>query len=168
MSALRLSVAAVLALPVLPALAQVPDPDVAALVPSIVAPYAPTFAAMGVWALLMLVLAWLSSSRPPRARSDSGHPVAQYDDPAYRRSRAHLNAVETSGPFLAAAVAAVLAGGPAFWVNLLAVLFVAARIGMAVVHIMTENQTLRSAFFAGAMACVAALALLAIVGAIAP
>ena len=131
------------------------------------APYALALASLAGWALLMPVLAFLSSHVSPRGRSDSGHPVRDYGDPAYRRSRAHLNAVENAGPYVAATVAAVLAGAPPFWVNLLAALFLVARIAMAAVHVGTENQTLRSLCFGASMICLLFLAALALVGAVA-
>lgn len=132
------------------------------------APYAPTVAVLAAWSILSLVLARLSTVGSPRARADSGHPVCDYADPAYRRGRAHLNAVETSGPFLAAAVAAMLAGGSPLWVNLPAILFLLARIAMAAVHVGTENQSARSGFFVLGVACIFGLAALAIAGALAP
>lgn len=58
-----------------------------------------------------------------------------------------MNAVEAAGPFIAATVAAILIGANPFMVNLFASLFIAARVVMAVVHIMTENQAMRSLFF---------------------
>ena len=57
----------------------------------------------------------------------------------------------------------MLAGAPAFWVNLLASLFIVARIAMAIVHIKTENQSLRSTCFAVGWFCMLALAVLAVV-----
>ncbi len=131
------------------------------------APYAPAAVALAAWAIAMLVLARLSTMGAPRARTESGHPARDYADPAYRRSRAHLNAVETSGPFLAATIAAMVAGGPPAWVNGCAILFLAARIAMAVVHVRTENQLLRSAFFLVGVLCIFGLAALAVVGVVA-
>ena len=132
------------------------------------APYDYALAALAGWALLMMVLAFLSTQGTPRERTASGHPTRDYSDPVYRRGRAHLNAVESAGPFVAAVVAAILAGAPPFWVNLLASLFLVARIAMAVVHVGTENQPLRSACFAVGLVCILGLAALGAVGAFAP
>ncbi len=73
-----------------------------------------------------------------------------------------MNALEASGPFIAAALAAILAGASPFWVNLLASLFIAARIATAYVHIATTNQTMRSVFWAIGMLCCLGLAIIAI------
>ena len=134
---------------------------------AIAAPYGLALGALGGWAMLMSVLAFLSISGTPRDRTPSGHPVRDYGDPYYRRGRAHLNAVESAGPFLAACLAAVLVGAPAFWVNALACLFLVARIAMAVVHVRTENQLMRSMCYAVGVVCVLGLAVLAILGALA-
>lgn len=133
----------------------------------IFAPYAHALASLGGWAILMLVLTFLSVVGKPRARTESGHPVRDYSDPVYRRSRAFMNAIETTGPFIAATVAAILAGGSPFWVNLFASLFLATRVAMAVVHIGTEIQPLRSVFWVVGLICCIALAVIAIFGAFA-
>lgn len=132
----------------------------------IFAPYALALAAIAGWALLMIVLAFLSVQATPRARTQSGLPVRDYSDPAYRRSRAHMNAVENAGPFVAATVAAILVGAAPFWVNLLAVLFLVTRIAMAVVHIVTENQPMRSLCFVAGLLCTLSLIGLALLGAL--
>lgn len=129
-------------------------------------PYSPALAALAGWTLLTMVLTFVSTRGTPRARAGSGHPVRDYADPVYRRSRAHMNAVETTGPFIAALVAAILTGASPFWVNALTILFLLARIGMAAAHIATENQPLRSGFFALGQLCVILLAGFAIAGAL--
>jgi uncharacterized MAPEG superfamily protein len=126
------------------------------------APYAHAIASLGFWALLCVALIPLSVIGTARARSDSGHPVRDYSDPVYRRHRALQNAIETSGPFVAATVAAILAGAPPFWVNLLASVFIIARYSTAITHIVSENQPLRSATWAVGMLCLVGLTGLAI------
>lgn len=128
-------------------------------------PYAHALAAVAGWVVLTLVLLILSVAGAPRARSDNGMPVRDYSDPFYRRDRAFRNAVETSGPFIAATLVAILVGASPFWTNLLASVFLVARIGMAVIHIRTEIQPARSAFWFAGTLCVTGLALLALVGA---
>ena len=44
-----------------------------------------------------------------------------------------MNAIETSGPFIGATVAAILAGAAPFWVNLFASVFIVARVAVAYV-----------------------------------
>lgn len=151
-----------------PALAQTVSGDLvaapAATVTALFAPYSHALASLGGWALLMMVLGVLSILGTPRARTESGLPVRDYADPFYRRDRAFRNAVETTGPFLAATVAAVLVGASPFWVNLFASVFLAARIAAAAVHIGTEIERLRSAFWTVAVLCNLALAGMAVVG----
>ncbi|SDZ03987.1 Uncharacterized conserved protein, MAPEG superfamily [Jannaschia faecimaris] len=131
------------------------------------APYAHTLASLGGWAILMLVLLFLSAKGKPRRRTESGHPVRDYSDPYYRRSRAFLNAIEITGPFVAASVAAVLVGAAPFLVNLFASVFVISRVATATAHIATENQPLRSIFWVIGLICCLALSGLAIAGAFA-
>lgn len=131
------------------------------------ADYSHAIASMAFWSILVLVLSGMSTrGRTADQRCACGKPKRDYDSPVYRRERAFMNAVETSGPFIAAALAAILVGGPAFWVNLFASVFIVARVAMAVVHIKTTNQPLRSACFAIGMFCIIALAIMALVGAI--
>ncbi|WP_055084839.1 MAPEG family protein [Jannaschia donghaensis] len=132
-----------------------------------IAPYAHALASLGGWAILMVILLIASAFGTPRGRTESGHPVRDYSDPAYRRSRAFLNAIEISGPFIAATLAAILVGASPLLVNIFASVFLASRVGMAIVHIATEIQPLRSAFWFVGLICCLALAGMAIVGAFA-
>ncbi|UWQ17811.1 MAPEG family protein [Jannaschia sp. M317] len=129
--------------------------------------YAHALASLAIWAILSQVLAGVSTIGRTPDRAPCGKPVRDYSNPVYRRERAFANAIESSGPFVAATVAAMLVGASPFWVNLLASVFVVARIAMAVVHVRTENQTMRSAFFAIGLFMTAGLALLALIGAFA-
>ncbi len=128
--------------------------------------YSHAIASLGLWAVLVSVLAALSTiGRTAEARCDCGKPKRDYGDPVYRRERAFMNAVEGSGPFIAATVAAILIGAAPFWVNLFASVFIVARIGMAAVHIGTTVQGARSAFFMVALVSVLAQAIMAVVAA---
>ncbi len=131
------------------------------------APYAHAIASMAGWGLLMVVLTVLSVIGSPRGRTPGGLPVRDYSDPFYRRDRAFRNAVETTGPFLAVTVAAILVGASPFWVNLLASVFLVARIAVAAVHIGTTIEPLRSAFWSVGMLCVLILGGMAFVSAFA-
>ncbi len=127
------------------------------------AEYGHAIVALALWALLVCVLAALSTlGRTAEARCGCGKPKRNYADPVYRRERAFMNAVETSGPFIAATLAAILIGAAPFWVNLLASVFIAARLCMAVVHIATTHQPLRSLFFIVGLLCILALAVSAV------
>lgn len=128
-------------------------------------PYAHALAALAGWAILMMVLIPLSAVGAPHARTESGHPVRDYSDPFYRRGRAFQNAVEITGPFIAATAAAIMVGASPFWVNLLASVFLVSRIAVAIVHIGTEIQPLRSGLWAIGLFCCIGLALMAFFGA---
>lgn len=118
--------------------------------------YAHAILSLALWAVLVLVLSAISTVGRTPDRAPCGKPVRDYANPVYRRERAFANAVETSGPFVAATAAAILAGAAPFWVNLLAAVFVTARLAMAVVHIATEVQWARSLFWTiGAVSCLA-------------
>lgn len=131
------------------------------------APYGHALASLGGWALLLVALLILSAAGKPLARTESGHPVRNYADPVYRRSRAFMNAIEITGPFLAATVACILIGTSPFVVNLLASVFLLSRIGMAIVHIGTEIEWLRSLFWFIGLVCTIVLAVMAVFGAFA-
>ena len=131
------------------------------------AAYSHAIASLGLWAILSIILAGVSlRGRTPEGRCDCGKPKRDYADPVYRADRAFMNAVENSGPFVAATVAAMLAGAAPFWVNVFASVFLVSRIAMAIVHIGTENQQLRSVMFVIGWVCMIALALMAVVAAI--
>ncbi|WP_375228090.1 MAPEG family protein [Roseobacter sp. S98] len=128
--------------------------------------YSHALAALALWAVLVSVLGMVSTrGRSPENRCDCGKPKRDYANPVYRAERAFMNAVEVSGPFVAATVAAVLTGAAPFVVNLLASLFIVVRVAMAFVHIRTENQSARSACFAAGLLCILALAVMAVVAA---
>lgn len=126
-------------------------------------PYSHAIASLALWPILQIVLSMLSNvGLSSENRTESGHPKREYSDPAYRRSRAFANAIEISGPFVAATVAAILAGASPFWVNLLASVFLVSRLVTAFVHIRTEIQPLRSATWLVGLICVLGLALMAV------
>tara|TARA_R110002094_G_scaffold44158_6_gene56081 strand:- start:2213 stop:2629 length:417 start_codon:yes stop_codon:yes gene_type:complete len=127
------------------------------------AAYGHAIFSLAIWSLLVSVLAAVSTSgRTPENRCDCGKPKRDYTNPVYRSERAFANAVETSGPFVASTVAAILAGADPFWVNLLASVFILARVATALVHIRTENQAARSATWGIALLCVILMALFAV------
>lgn len=123
------------------------------------AEYSHATTALAIWAVMIAVLSMLSTrGRTPETRSDCGKPVRDYSNKAYRAERAFMNAVEVSGPFIAACLAAILAGAAPFWVNTFASVFVIGRLAMAVVHIGTEIQPLRSVLFLVGLICTMGLA----------
>lgn len=130
------------------------------------ATYSHAITSLALWALLVSVLGAVSTrGRTPENRSECGKPKRNYDDPWYRSERAFMNAVETSGPFIASTVAAILIGASPFWVNLFASVFIIARIVMGYVHIRTTNQAARSICFSVGLVCILGLVVLTIVGA---
>lgn len=125
------------------------------------AAYSHALASLALWGVMISVLGALSTrGRSAENRCDCGKPKRNYDDPAYRSERAFMNAVESSGPFIAVTVAAVLLGAAPFWVNVFASAFIVARLAMAFVHIRTTNQPMRSVFFGVGLLCILALAIL--------
>lgn len=129
--------------------------------------YSHALASLGGFALLVIVLSALSTlGRNSENRTASGAVKRDYDDVVYRRGRAFMNAVEVGTPFVAATLGAILVGASPLLVNLLASLFLLARIATAFVHIRTTNQTLRSATWAVGVLCIVVLAALTILGAV--
>lgn len=129
-------------------------------------PYGHALASLAGFALLMMILGALSTvGRTPENRCACGQVKRDYSDPAYRRGRAFMNAIEIAGPFAMATLAAILTGASPFWVNLLASLFLLSRVVTAAVHVGTENQPLRSATWSVGTLCVLLLAFMGLVGA---
>lgn len=125
--------------------------------------YSHAIAALAIWGLVMVALSMISTrGRTAEHRCDCGKPKRDYSDPVYRRERAFANAIETSPAFLSVTLAAMLAGASPVSVNWLATLFLVARLAMAFVHIRTENQGMRSAFFGIGWLAIILMALLAL------
>lgn len=120
--------------------------------------YGHAIVALSGWAVLMLGLAIAAVAVPCGEKTASGHPVRNYGDRGYRAHRAQMNAIEAAGPFIAVTAAAILAGGPPFWVNLLASIFLVARVATAAVHIGTTNEPARSATWSVGVLCILGLA----------
>ena len=132
----------------------------------IFAAYSHALASLALWGVMVSVLGALSTrGRSAENRCDCGKPKRNYDDPVYRSERAFMNAVETSGPFISVAVAAILLGASPFWVNLFASVFIVARAVMAFVHIRTTNQAARSLCFGIGLFCILALVIMTVVAA---
>ena len=128
--------------------------------------YSHALASLAGFSLLMMVLGAVSTvGRSPENRTQSGAVIRNYSDPTYRRGRAFANAMESAAPFIGATLAAILVGANPFWVNLFASLFLAARIAVAVVHIGTEIQWLRSAIWTVGTVCILVLGVMGIWGA---
>ena len=125
--------------------------------------YGHALVSLALWPILLMVLNFTAvPGKTPENTLESGHPKRDYSSSVYRRSRAQANAMEISGPFIAATVAAILAGAAPFWVNMLASAFVVSRIATALVHIRTENQSLRSATWMVGFLSVIGLVILAV------
>lgn len=90
---------------------------------------------------------------------DNSKPRAWLGDLEGRGARANwaqMNTFEALPGFVAAVIVAHLAGGPQFWVDLLALNFVAFRIAYGYTYI-TDKPTLRSIFWFLALGCVVGL-----------
>lgn len=128
--------------------------------------YGHAIASLALWSLICIVLGMIATrGKTAENTTESGLPKRNYSDIAYRRGRAFANAMEMSGPFIGATVAAILIGADAFWVNTFASLFVVSRVVMAVIHIRTEIQPLRSLAWMIGLICVICLAVMAVVAA---
>lgn len=124
--------------------------------------YSHAIVSLALWPIVLIVLNFVAvPGKTPENTLPSGHPIRDYSNIVYRRSRAQANAMEISGPFIAATVAAILAGADAFWVNTLASVFLVSRIVLPVVHIGTTIEPLRSAVWMVGLVCVIALAVMA-------
>lgn len=124
--------------------------------------YGHALVALALWGVVVLILSGLSVAGKPRARCDCGAVKRDYSDPAYRRHRAFQNALETSPAFISALLASIAVGAAPYLVNLFASVFLVSRVLMAVVHVGTENQRLRSLLYGVGWLCVILLALLAL------
>jgi len=111
-------------------------------------PYSHSIAALALWGLFVQTLSILSViGRTDADRCACGTVKRDYSNRIYRKGRAFENAREASVLFIAATVAAILAGANPLMVNVLTSVFLVGRAVMAYVHIMTENQNLRSLTF---------------------
>ena len=133
------------------------------------APYSHALASLALFALMTLVLGPVSANVKAQAGVPSGAaPAADYGNVVYRLFRAHLNAVETLGPFAGVTLAAILAGAAPFWVNLAASVFLVARIVHLVVHLGgwgKADMGLRSYVYVLGFLCCLMLGVLALIAA---
>lgn len=128
--------------------------------------YGHAVVAMALIGLLGLIMGPIVGRRKATIGLPPGAvPEADYSTAVYRWHRAYQNLSESMGFFVAVTLAAILAGASPFWVNLLASVFLLARLVMLVVHVRglgRADMSLRSlAFGVGLMAAIL-LALLAI------
>lgn len=122
------------------------------------AAYGHAIMSLALWSVLSIILGMIATrGKTTENTCACGNPKRDYSNVVYRRGRAFANAMEMSGPFVGATIAAILAGSDPFWVNLLASVFLVSRIAVAVVHIRTEVQPLRSAVWMIGLICVLAL-----------
>ena len=130
------------------------------------AAYGHAIVAMAATALFGLLINPLTAV----AKMNKGHvsgatPSEDYEDKTYRFNRAYLNLTEIMGFFVAAAVAAILAGANPTWVNWLASIFFVARLAHFIVHyagIGPMNFGPRTFIFTIGWGCSLILAILAI------
>ena len=130
------------------------------------AQYGHAIVALASMAAFTLILGPISGMRKRvHGLTPGAEPKADYADPCYRWHRAQQNTAEIIGPFAAVVLAAILAGANPFMVNLLATLFFASRLLLAVVHIKgigKADMSVRSfTYIAGWLMCII-LAILAI------
>lgn len=125
--------------------------------------YSHAIVALALWPVVMIVLSFVAvGGKTAENTTASGNPHVDYASGVYRRGRAQANALEMSGPFIGATLAAILAGADPFWVNTLASVFLVSRIVMAVIHIATTIQPLRSVAWMVGLICVVSLVVMAV------
>ena len=131
------------------------------------AAYSHAIVAMAATALFGLLINPLTAV----AKMNKGHvsgatPGEDYADKTYRFNRAYLNLTEIMGFFVAATLAAILAGANPTWVNWLASIFFVARLAHFFVHdagIGPMNFGPRTFIFTLGWGCSLILGILAIV-----
>jgi len=129
--------------------------------------YSHAIVSLALWSILLIILNFVAvPGKTPENTTASGNPKRDYGNVVYRRGRAQANAMEMSGPFIGATVAAMLAGADPFWVNTLASVFLVSRVAMAVIHIGTQIQPLRSVAWMVGLICVVSLSVMAVAAAI--
>jgi uncharacterized MAPEG superfamily protein len=129
--------------------------------------YSHAIASLALWSLVSIILSFVAViGKNADNTCACGNPKRDYSNVVYRRGRAFANAMEMTGPFIGATVAAILIGADPFWVNTFASVFVVSRIAMAVVHIGTTIEPLRSLFWMVGLICVISLAVVAVWAAI--
>lgn len=100
------------------------------------AAYGHAIVSIAIWSIIVLLLSPISAALKTRTGlAPGGTPVADYADRTYRIDRSYHNTVETLTVFAAVTLAAMLAGAPPFWVNMLASATLVARIVMIFIHI---------------------------------
>lgn len=129
--------------------------------------YSHALASLVVFTLITLALSPFSALAKQKAGLAPGAtPQEDYAEKAYRLNRAYLNGCETLPAFLTVTLVAVLAGAAPFWVNLLASMALVSRIVMILIHLQGSGKPhggLRSIFYVIGWACMAGLALMALV-----
>jgi len=115
-------------------------------------PYGPAIAALGVTAGLLLLQILVADVASIRARHVPGTPVeADHAHFLFRAVRAHANTNESIAAFTLLVLSGVLAGASPRWINLLAWVYVGARVAHMLFYY-AGVQIARSLSFALAMA----------------
>ena len=124
----------------------------------IFAPYGHALLAIAAVAGMQLLMGPLSALKKLTSGLAPGAtPAADYGDSTYRMHRAYANLTESLGTFAAVTVAAMLAGGTPYWVNLFASVFLLMRVVMLLIHVSgagNPNFSLRTfSFVVGWLMC---------------
>ncbi len=118
-----------------------------------------------ITAVLPLIWSWVAKASGPRF--DNRDPrgwLARQDNPrSVRANAAQLNAFEAFAPFAAGVVLAQLAGVEPYWIAVLSVVFIIARILHGLLYL-ANKATPRSLIWTVGFACVIALLVLAALG----
>jgi len=130
------------------------------------ASYGHAIVALAATALFGLLLnPFTAVAKMNRGQTAGGTPAEDYSDRTYRFNRAYLNLTEIMGFFVAATMAAILAGANPSWVNWLASIFFVARLAHFFVHFAgfgPMNRGPRTFIFVIGWACCLILTIMAI------
>ena len=127
-------------------------------------PYRSAFLSLCVLGLLWVVQATVADLALVRAKHVPGTPIpGGHDSFVFRAARAHANTNENVGTWAFVAIACILFGVSAAWVNTLAWVFTGAR-GVHMIAYYADIRPLRSGAFAIGLLATGALAVLGLLG----
>lgn len=116
-----------------------------------------TLIALASMSLLVLIQQFIAATaKNVIAKGTAGVPVATgHDDITFRAERAHYNTLENLLPFVLVAGLAVVVGVSPWWANLLAMVFLGARVAHTAVYYADLRPIRTLCFFVGFLSNIA-------------